>query len=79
MSSLRCGTSDPAALQRLCQPVSAAVAGRGHERKQENDMADFSDLRPRNRTEWLEVAGFVGGAALFAAFIVLVVVLPAFL
>ena len=42
-------------------------------------MADFSDLGPRNRTEWLEVAGFVGGAALFAAFIVLVVVLPAFL
>ncbi|AFW03165.1 hypothetical protein B932_3626 (plasmid) [Gluconobacter oxydans H24] len=79
MSSLRSGSSDPAALQRLCQSVAAAVAGRGHERKQENDMADFSDLRPRNRTEWLEVAGFVGGAALFAAFIVLVVVLPAFL
>ena len=42
-------------------------------------MADISDLRPRNRTEWLELAGFVGGVALFAAFIVLVVVLPAFL
>jgi len=66
-------------LQRLCQPVPAAVAGKGHGRKKENDMADISDLRPRNRTEWLEVAGFVGGAALFAAFIVLVVVLPAFL
>ncbi|WP_283092174.1 hypothetical protein [Gluconobacter kondonii] len=41
-------------------------------------MAYFPDLRPRNRTEWLEVTGLVGGAALFAAFVVLVVVLPAF-
>ncbi|MBS1075748.1 hypothetical protein IGS75_14850 (plasmid) [Gluconobacter sphaericus] len=79
MSSLRCGSSDPAALQRLCQPVPAAVAGKGHGRKKENDMADISDLRPRNRTEWLELAEFVAGIVLFAIFIVLVVVLPSFL
>ncbi|MEN3168697.1 MULTISPECIES: hypothetical protein [Gluconobacter] len=42
-------------------------------------MADISDLRPRNRTEWLELAEFVAGIVLFAIFIVLVVVLPSFL
>ncbi|WP_269446815.1 hypothetical protein [Gluconobacter albidus] len=41
-------------------------------------MADYSQLRPRNRTEWLELLGFVVGIILFAVLMVLVVVLPSF-